>query len=284
MRKQVYCILVILICLNTFSLLIVSELQKDDLLKVVFFNIGQGDGVFIRTPEGYRIVIDGGPGYGLIAEKVSEVIPFWDKRIDLVLLTHSDHDHLNGLLGVLERYDVNAVVWNGIPGGDSQKDSNWKRMLEQEISEGCEVNLLKAGDRIVAGKVSMDILWPEIIPGEGKKVDPNAYSLVTRLCYHSNCFLFTGDIAFTQENDIIGKDIQSDILKVAHHGSKTATSNDFISAVNPDLAVIQVGNNNYGHPDEGVIGRLEKGGAKVLRNDHDGDIIIYSNGKEFWTE
>ncbi len=284
MRKQVYCILGILILLNAFSLLIVSELRKDDLLKVVFFNIGQGDGIFIRTPEGYRIVIDGGPGYALMAEKVSEVIPFWDKRIDLVLLTHPDHDHLNGLLGVLERYDVNAVVWNGIPGGDSQKDGNWKRMLEQEISEGCEVNLLKAGDRIVAGKVSIDILWPETIPREGKKFDPNAYSLVTRLCYHSNCFLFTGDISFTQEHDIIRKDIQSDILKVAHHGSKTATSNDFISAVNPDLAVIQVGKNNYGHPDEGVIGRLKRSGVKVLRNDIDGDIIIYSNGKEFWVE
>lgn len=284
MRKQVYCILGIIICLDVFSLSIVSELQKDDPLKVVFFNIGQGDGIFIRTPEGYRIVIDGGPSYGLMADKLSEVIPFWDKRIDLAILTHSDHDHLNGLLGVLERYDIKAVVWSGIPGGNSSKDGNWKRMLDQEISEGCEVNLLRAGDRIVAGKVSMDILWPQTLPGKGKKVDPNAHSLVSRLCYDSNCFLFTGDIAFTQENNLIGKDIQSDILKVAHHGSKTATSDNFISAVNPDLAVIQVGKNDYGHPDGEVVGRLERSGARVLRNDHDGDIVIRSNGKDFWIE
>jgi competence protein ComEC len=281
MEKRVHSILISLLILNITAFFFVCQLSKDNPLKVVFFDVGQGDGIFIETPEGYQFVIDGGPDYNVMAEKISNQIPFWDKDIDGVILTHIDNDHVNGLFGVLEKYRIKNVFWSGATKEDDQeKGGNWESMLKKEKDEGGIITLAKSGRKIIAGSSTIEFLWPENTSA-GIQDDINESSLVAKLCYKSNCLLFTGDISFEEENNLLNKDIKADIIKISHHGSKYSTSNDFLSAVKPSLAIIQVGKNNYGHPTQEALGRISSSGAKILRNDKDGDIEIYSDGSDF---
>jgi competence protein ComEC len=118
------------------------------------------------------------------------------------------------------------------------------------------------------------------MPEDDNDIDLNSYSLVSKLCYYSNCFLFTGDISFSQENQIIGNDISADVVEISHHGSKQATSDDFLKAVDPSLAIIQVGENNYGHPSPETLGRLIEEKVRTLRTDKDGTVEVDSDGND----
>lgn len=276
MDKKVYLVLIILFIADCISFAFVSELRKDDLLKVVFFDVGQGDGVFIETPQGHQVVIDGGPDYERISLLIEREVPFWDKEIDAIIMTHSDKDHMNGLLGVMERYRVDNVIWNGIDGDGVDK---WKSLLSEEVTEGALVHVVVSGDRIESGGVVFDFIWPD--QDASTSEDINANSIVTRMCYEKNCFLFTGDISSEEEDGLITKGISSDILKVAHHGSKYSSSKSFLDTVDPRLAIIQVGKNNYGHPDKGVLDRFTDEGIRIMRTDASGNIEIYSDGKDY---
>lgn len=282
MKRRAYLVLIILLFLNIVAFLFMHYLSKDNLLKVVFFDVGQGDGVFIETPEGYQFVIDGGSDYNIMSEKISSQIPFWDKEIDGVILTHIDSDHVNGLFGVLEKYKIGNVFWNGLAKDkEKEKGDSWVSILDKEKNNGASVNIVKSGERIVAGSSTIDFLWPEKNLEEISSSDVNESSLVIKLCYRSNCFLFTGDISFEEEKKLLSKNIKADILKISHHGSKYSTSSEFLSAVNPKMAIVQVGKNNYGHPAQETLERVNAIGSKILRNDQDGDIEIYSDGNNF---
>ena len=163
MKKLAYIIVIALIVCNIISWSFLL-LQKDNFFKVVFFDVGQGDGIFIETPDKRQIVIDVGPDYNLMAEKISQVVPFWDKELDVVILTHSDSDHMNGLLGVLEKYKVKNVLWTGIEKEENEERmENWKSMLEKEKSEGAKILLVKNGNEILGKAIKMDFIWPEKI-------------------------------------------------------------------------------------------------------------------------
>lgn len=281
MKKIAYVIVAILFVCNIFSWSYLC-LQKDDFLKVVFFDVGQGDGIFIETPDKKQIVIDGGNDYNLMAEKISHEVPFWDKDLDAVILTHCDSDHMNGLFGVLKDYKVNNILWTGIgKEGSEEKIANWNNMIEQEKkNDGASVVLTERGKTIIAKNITIDFFWPKkILDDEDTK--SNEDSLVLKLCYIQSCFLFTGDISASEEKELIDKNIQAEILKVAHHGSKYSSSTDFLKNVSPKLAVISVGKNSYGHPDVSTIGRLQDVGAKIVRTDERGDITIYSDGTDY---
>ncbi|MDD5639596.1 MAG: MBL fold metallo-hydrolase [Candidatus Pacebacteria bacterium] len=283
MKKSAYYILTILIVLNVISWSYLFSI-KDNLFRIVFFDVGQGDGIFIETPNKRQIVIDGGPDYNLMAEKISKEIPFWDKEIDAIILTHTDQDHINGLFGVLEKYKVNNILWTGMEkDGAEEKIKNWKNMLNNEINkEGAKIFLVNNINAVIGENLVLDFLWPDKISEKINKNNSNDYSLVSKLCYFKTCFLFTGDMSFDEENKIIrNENVKADILKVAHHGSKFSSSNEFLSAVSPKLAVIEVGKNSYGHPDLGVIERLESSGARVVRTDKRGDITVFSDGKNY---
>ena len=244
-------------------------------LSVSFFDVGQGDSIFIETPEGRQILIDGGPSYTKVIEKLSSEIPFWDKDIDLVVLSHPDSDHLTGLLSVLDNYNIHNILWTGIE-RDGEKFETWKRMVEEE---GVDVYFAKAGERIAMNDAFIDVFYPlESIKGKAFK-DDNETSAVLKLTYGDSSFLFPGDISSKIEKGL--ENVDADILKVAHHGSKYSTSSEFLEKVSPLIAVIQVGKNSYGHPTEEVLTRLDNSGIKVLRNDTDGDIKIISDGIDY---
>ncbi|MCK9393249.1 MAG: MBL fold metallo-hydrolase [Candidatus Paceibacterota bacterium] len=283
MKKTAYIILTVLVIINIISWSFLFS-TKDNLLKVIFFDVGQGDGIFIETLDKKQIVIDGGPDYNLMAEKISEELPFWDKEIDAIILTHTDSDHMNGLLGVLEKYKVDNILWTGVKKeGMEKKIENWENIVNKEVeNNGAKVFLVKNTNTILTSNMSLNFLWPEKINEKINSNDSNDYSLASRLCYLKTCFLFMGDMSFNEEKNVIrDEDIKGDILKVAHHGSKYATSNEFISAVSPKLAIIEVGKNSYGHPALETIKRLEDYGAKVVRTDTQGDITVFSDGQDY---
>ena len=249
----------------------------DNNLKVIFFNVGQGDSIFIETPQKHQILIDGGPSENIVLEKLGKQMPFWDKTIDLIVLTHSDFDHLNGLLGVLEKYKVGHVLWTGV-GQDTTASARWDIDL---LKEKTDIVLAKQGVSIKADKSELRVLYPFVLP-QGQE-SSNDLSIVSRLVFNNFSFLFLGDISYKVEKKILenGVDIKADVLKVAHHGSKDSTSQDFIAAIAPKVAVISCGKDNqYGHPHQGPLSVLENFGIKVLRIDTLGDIELIANGDE----
>ncbi len=280
MNKPVFLIFIFLISANIFSWSVFDSVRGNNFLEVNFFNVGQGDCSFIKIPNGLKVIIDGGPDHNLLVEKISKELPFWDREIDLIIFTHPEDDHFAGLFEVLKRYKVKNIVWSG-EDKDGVKFKNFKVVIEKEQEDGCLVSKVKAGDRIILKDAVMEVLFPFDITGFNNQNSTNGSSVVIKLTYGLNKFLFTGDISSENEKEIInnGKDVKVDVLKVAHHGSKYSTSNYFLEKSLPKVAIIQVGKNTYGHPSKETLENLNFFGVKVFRNDIDGDIEIISDGK-----
>jgi len=270
----------LLVILNSLAWITVYNLSKPRLLEVDFFDVGQGDSIFIETPQKYQVLIDGGPSSKII-EKLGKVMPFYDRSLDLVILTHPDPDHLVGLIDVLKNYNVNLIGFTGVVSSNPEF-IEWKSQIS---SKHTPLIVLTKNEKILLGKeVYMYILAP-LESFEGREVkDFNSYSIVARLVFKNSSFLFTGDTPKSVEKELVENksNIDSDVLKVGHHGSKTSTSDIFLQAVTPENAVIQVGKDNrYGHPHQEVLDRLQNYGIKILRTDQDSDIKIISDGENF---
>lgn len=272
--------IILLLIFNILAWFVVYDLNKKCFLEVTFFDIGQGDAIFIETRSKHQILIDGGPT-SLILEKLGKEMPFWDRTIDLVILTHPESDHLAGLLDVLRSYKVENILWTGIV-RDTGAFRKWQELLAKEKAE---IFIAKASQKIIAGKTSFEILFPfENLEGKSVK-DSNNTSIVLRFDFGEISFLFTGDIGKSVEKEILenGINVDSDVLKVGHHGSKTSTAEEFIKKVLPEIAVISSGkNNSYGHPHPEILDVLEKYGIKILRADELGDIKVISDGINYY--
>ncbi|MEA3293217.1 MAG: MBL fold metallo-hydrolase [Patescibacteria group bacterium] len=295
-KKLVWAIIILLCCFNFLSWKTVYELNKQGLLRVVFFDIGQGDSIFIETPEKYQILIDGGPNTNVLEKLAKNMLPC-DRTIDLVVLTHPDHDHIYGLIDVLGRYKVKNILWTGVI-KDTSEYEKWENLIEKEKAK---IFIANSEKEIVFPRVVLRILNPiESIEGEKlKKV--NNTSIVIKLIFDDKTFLFTGDIFKSIERELVeryGEKIDSDVLKVAHHGSKTSSDEKFLETVSPEIAVISVeGNteikgekcdnkerNRYGHPGCATLSELKKLKVEMFRTDEDGDISIVSDGKNLKIE
>lgn len=259
-------------------------------VEIVFCDVGQGDGTLIQ--QGFRqALIDGGqPGRALRC--LEKFMPFFDRTIDVVVVSHPQLDHFGGLEDVFKRYDVTSFVYNGVAGTSTE----WQALSAAVKTEGARVKNLGAGEEFKMGDVSFTVVWPRsgsvpqatgltprAVLGVQDTRDPNETSLVLQVTYAAFDALLTGDIESEQEQEI-KKEIEPnsiEVLKVPHHGSKYSSSQSFLEAVRPALAVIQVGKNSYGHPTKEAIERLESVGARVLRNDQDGDIVIKTDGKKW---
>ena len=280
-RKLSLIHLVILLCLLVFSFSthgIAS--QRDGLLKVYLFDVGQGDSVFIETPNGNQILIDGGPDTSVL-QKLGEVMPFYDKDIDMLMVSHPHADHIVGLIEVLNRYEVKSII-EAKESYNSAEFRAWQEAVKDENANEVEAIVYKIID--LGNDVTLTILHPfESVTGDNPK---NLHDdvVVAMLKYGELEVMLTGDMETKVERRLImeGYDLDSDILKVGHHGSKTSTSEEFLSAVSPEVAVIQVGaKNRYGHPSPDILKRLEDYGIKYYRNDIDGDVELVSDGKNY---
>ncbi len=208
---------------------------------------------------------------------LSNHLPFWDRQIELVVSTHPDADHLVGLVDVLKRYEVGQLVSNSIG-----KDSALFRQFKEEVaSEGLKVYFPKKGDKISLGSLRLLFYWPQsqetVLGATTLREATNEHSLVLKLSYGKFDALLPGDISSQVENLLELEKIE--VLKVAHHGSKYSTSLDFLSQTLPQLAVISVGKNSFGHPTEEVLSRLNSLGVKVLRTDLLGEIQVVTDGQ-----
>jgi competence protein ComEC len=287
-EKFVIFVLGFLILGNFFSWVVVFDLRKHRFLEINFFEVGQGDAVLIETAQGHQILIDGGPSPKIV-EKLSREIPFWDRTIDLVVLSHPERDHLVGLLEVLKRYKVENILWTGIK-RTTPEYKEWLGLIEKE---GSNLKIARAGQKISCKNCQwrIEIFYPfESL--EGKEFeDSNNTSIVSKLIFGNSSFLFTGDIYKDVEEALIREyscsnsckfaSLKSNVLKVPHHGAKTSSSENFIEKVAPEVGIISVGQNNYGHPHKEVLDNLTKFGIKILRTDLNGDIKIISDGIDY---
>ena len=245
-------------------------------LVVAFLDVGQGDAVFVEAPNGNQVLIDGGPNKSVLRE-LSKQMPFYDRTIDTVILTHPHLDHYAGLNEVLKKYKVSLEMDSGtkVKGagfGEFENLVKGKNIKSLYAKRGMRINL----DR----DLYLDILLPVI---NDENLSEHDGMLVSRLVYKKNSFLLTGDMEDNMENYLfgLGVSIKSDVLKVGHHGSKTSTSEKFLGLVNPELAVISAGKNNkYGHPHQEVMNRLAGFEIPTLRTDEKGTIVIKSDGEK----
>ncbi|TSC97250.1 MAG: competence protein ComEC, partial [Parcubacteria group bacterium Greene1014_47] len=257
-----------------------QEVLKGNALSVSFFGVGQGDASFIETPQRKQILIDGGPD-ATVLEKLGKVMPFWDRSIDLVILSHPAQDHVAGLLDVLKAYKVQNILWTGIE-KETLVFKQWKEILAREQEEGARIFLAYAGQRLNLGENApcpqrIDVLYPDSIAGTLVKGDDNDTSIVARLEFCGSSILFTGDLTKKGEKILLSQkaSVDSDILKVGHHGSKTSSSAQFVEAVSPEVAVISAGRGNrYGHPNLETLETLARYGIEIRRTDEEGDIVF----------
>lgn len=254
----------------------------DGRLHVLFFDVGQGDAIFIQTPYGHQMLIDGGPSPTLLLEGLGRAMPFWDRSLDLVVLTHPDEDHLAGLIPVLERYRVECAMEPALP-HETPLAEEWERLLRQR---GVLQVMGQQGMRIaLEDGVLLEILHPGPILLQGTEADDNNNSLVLRLAYGRSRFLLTGDLEHEGEKALLRtrQSVRSWVLKVAHHGAGSGTSEPFLAAVDPQLAVISVGKDNrFGHPASELLKRLAEQGVSVLRTDEQGQVELITDGERCW--
>jgi competence protein ComEC len=240
--------------------------KSPDNLEIYFLNVGQGDSELVILPGGVQVLIDGG-GNNRVLQNLASVLPFFDRYLDLVLLSHAEPDHYLGLIEVLKNYKVGAFIFNGLDGIADSWPALTKILNDNKIS----TLVLGAGDKISYQESHFDILSPtKDFLNENNRNDS---SLVMKLVSLNSETLFTGDISKKLEDYLVRtSDLKADILKVAHHGSKYSSSQNFLGKTLPQIAVIEVGKNNYGHPTKEVLERLASVGAQIYRTDTDGTL------------
>ena len=241
-------------------------------LKIHFIDVGQGDSTFIELPDGETVLIDAGDtGKG---EKVTDYIySLGYDSIDHVIATHPHNDHIGGMSVIIDSFTVGNFYMTA----DRNDTETFTAMLDLLEKNKVEIRNTMAGDIIAVEK---DLLLEAVAPKTMTEDDLNNNSIVLKLTYKNNKFLFTGDAEKTEE-DSIWTDIKCDVLKVGHHGSRSSSSPNFLKKVNPGYAVISCGlNNDYGHPDTEVTDRLYVRNIKVFRTDMQGTIIITSDGTD----
>ena len=247
-----------------------------DRLSVTFLDVGQGDAILIEGPGGGRVLVDGGPGGDALSGALGRQLPFYDRRIDLVVVTHPQADHIGGFPEALESYDVGAVLDSAF----ETESPFHEALVDAAEKAGVPRYAAALGQTIdLGGGARIEVIGPTGLSG----ADPNNASTVLRVVMGEVSFLLTGDIEADGEAALVrsGAELRATVLKVAHHGSRTSTTAAFLSRVGPAIGVISVGaSNSHGHPTAGVLSRLSEG--YVLRTDEDGDVRMETDGERLW--
>ena len=280
MKKNLLIILFcILILISVFFFNFLFNRTDPGHLVVSFLDVGQGDAIFIKTPNGKKVLIDAGPDSKVLRE-VSGLINFYERNIDLFIATHSDADHIGGLPEILKRFNLDKYIYNGKEDLDGLNSEILEILNKQKIDQ----HVATAGDKIILdheNNIYIEILWPE---KDKELKDNNEYSVITRIVFNEIEFLLTGDASKDAENKISDAyEIESNVLKAGHHGSDTSTSLKFLEAVNPEYVIISAGlDNKFGHPKESVLNNISKIKAKVLETFVSSTITFETSGEELW--
>ncbi len=273
--------LIIPLLLITILVSAVIAARPDDRLHVSFLNVGQGDAILIQKGS-QQILIDGGPSAQAITLELSNKMPFWDRTIELVVLTHPHADHIAGLVEVLDNYRVEQVLSPDLD-CDLAIYDEWLRLIEEK---DIEYTIACAGQRIEFDGVVIEILNPQNPPLLGTEPDIDNNGIVLYVSLDGIGFLLTADIMWQGEFELITRRAipQSTVLKVAHHGSATSTTLEFLAVVSPRIAVISADPEEFGHPHPDVMARLETvvGAENIYLTDEDGTIEFITDGRRLW--
>jgi competence protein ComEC len=269
-----------LVCLQLFQF-------SDGKFHVVFCDVGQGDAIFLSTPSGKHILLDGGPDESVFA-CLSSHMPFWKKTIDLMILSHPHADHVNGLVSVLDRYHVSYFATEPLKNNTAGYKELLKKVKEKQVRSKSLLagNVIRMGDGVVIHILGptqeyLDQTSPNGAIGESVEFG----SLIQQISYGSVDILVTGDSQISgmkqAEQKVKG---EIEVLQAPHHGSRFGLDNALVDGIDPKIAVFSVGKNMYGHPAPTILTLLQNAGITYLRTDMDGDVEIVSDGKKFWVE
>ncbi len=280
-KKYLPYLLIISLFISTLCLwFFVFKHRDSNYLKVVFLDVGQGDSIYIEAPNGRQLLIDGGPDAKVLSS-LAKVMPFADRSIDMIVATHPDQDHIGGFPLLMDTYKVGSIIENG-----SVSDSKAYLSLEDKINKRKVHKIIaKRGMHIIIDEkrnIYFDILYPD---RDIKNFDTNDASIVGKLTYGENSFMFTGDATTYTENLIEWNEkdstLYADVLKLGHHGSRTSSSELWLEKVSPKVAIISVDKGNkYGHPHKEIIDRLLNLHIPFLSTADKGNIMFESDGNK----
>jgi competence protein ComEC len=301
----------VLIFLGTALVLVWFWPSKN--FQVVFCDVGQGDGILFSY-RNYQILVDGGAN-NKILECLNDNIPFWDRNLEMVILTHPDKDHYYGLIAVAERYRLSYFVWGGL----ERKNDNFEKLLAQLSNQNVILIKPNQNDEMAVDKMKIRFYWPDpqwlaeqlsdnqekmvqvdaskdyqayqkgsvlAVFDDNSQMPFNDFSLIFTVSFEDFDVLMMGDADSRIQPEILNSISFPDVevLKVAHHGSKYAFSDDFLASFKAILAVISVGANPWGHPHPDLLSQLDQFDLAVLRTDEEGSIKLTSDGQIWWRE
>lgn len=284
-----FLIIFLLVCILCLVIYFCVEYSPKNYLRVSFLDVGQGDAILFQTPHGGNILVDGGKDK-IVLNKLGAELPIGTKNIELVVATHDDSDHIFGLIDVLKKYNVEVLLYP-LPNSSSEISvelMKTAKLRNVKVVQVTKPMIIKTEDGLI-----VKVLFPiknmdQEINNKQTEVNGNDASIVTQFIFGKTRILLTGDLPQTGEMFLVhkyGESLQSNILKLGHHGSDTSSNPEFLQAVKPDVAVVSAGkNNSFGHPHKSVLDLLEKFNIQVLRTDEVGTIHFYSNGLSVWRD
>ena len=277
MRKILVIFFVVAMLLAALFWKIIGGINNHQ-LHVDVLNIGQGDSILVRLPTGENILIDGGPD-GTVLRELAEVMPLYERKIDVMILTHPHADHMNGLLEVLKHYEVGSVIITGV----FYKSSAYDEFVDQIARRKISVFFAHSSVDYRLGTVALDVVYPIKLAQGDRYENVNNSSISFRLLTDDGVFYFSGDLEKEGEEELLksGQDLRADVLKAGHHGSRTSSSEAFLDLVQPDIAVISCGiNNTFKHPHPETLEHFSERDIEFFRTDLDGrvEMVTGENG------
>lgn len=267
-----FVVFLVIVCQLLFNII---ENDNDGLMHLHMLDVGQGDAFLLQTVDKKYVLIDGGPSSNLI-DVMADYMPFWQNRLDLVIATHGDSDHIGGLVELSERYDIEAFIYNG----ESKNTLIFEELMKNISFDGVDISIAQSGEEIRVGCcMEIDILWP----GSIKIEDSNDRSVSIIAKYKDFEIYMAGDLGYKYEEKItnnLGVDIE--VMKISHHGSRTSTSTKVVDNIRPQITLISAGKDNkFGHPHREVLDLLDKNNIIQYRTDIQGTVSIKSDGSDY---
>lgn len=257
--------------------------RPDNLLHIYFCDVGQGDAILIKTPQNKQILVDGGPG-DRVLNCLSDALPFHDRSLDLLILTHPHADHLGGLIKALDTYEIKKAIFYQI----NYQSADFREFVDLVGRKRIENLEVAAGDVLALDQQTRAEVWYPLSNADLRVLgssNVNDFSIILRLVCGDFEALLTGDAPDSVQQVLWGQGIvkEADVLKIAHHGGRDSLDKDLLQKVKPQLAIISVGaNNRYGHPHAETLSQLRLAEVEVKRTDLDGTIEVVSDCSSWW--